>query len=256
MSRKAFRSWFGESADCAAGSVPASTGQSIHRIRVSPFGICPQCTHHRGRSRTPIAVIADDILVVMEDNNADNADNGSSGNASGKAAGDGSSGRKSGGGFDVFSFTEDIDWLVRLLVCIGIGVIAGIISFAVAVNPPAAWNQLSSFVAMHMKTMRVLAGVFALFATVYIAAVMPWMIIYSARRLSHGMLGGMLTVVLPMLMVFALPALLAWFAIGSPWVQVPYAVCWLAFAVLSVVSASRKASAADRKTGDSACQQE
>lgn len=141
-------------------------------------------------------------------------------------------------GFDIFTFNEGVNNIMLLAFCIGIGIIVGIITFAIASNPMAAW---------HNNALRIITGLLALFSTIIMIAEIPPTIIMIANILDNKnkiSLGNrpsrLIHIILPLLIIMSMTALLAWFATNIVWLVLPYAIVWLILSILLLVPSSHE----------------
>lgn len=206
-------------------------------------------------------LITDDIIVSMmptnqddkqttsnhDDNNSKNYNHHDNTEQQGKL--------DTANGFDVFAFTEGVNNIILLAFCIGIGIIAGIITFAIASNPMAAWHNIILFTHNHNNALRIITGLLALFSTIIMIAFIPPTIIMIAN-IPHYMTSFILDnknkvelgnrhsriihIILPLLIIMSMTALLAWFATNIVWVVLPYAIVWLALSILLLVPSSHE----------------
>lgn len=158
-------------------------------------------------------------------------------------------------GFDVFAFTEGVNNIILLAFCIGIGIIVGIITFAIASNPMAAWHNIILFTHNHNNSLRIITGLLALFSTIIMIAEIPPTIIMIAN-IPHYMISFILDnknkislgnrpsrlihIILPLLIIMSMTALLAWFATNIVWLVLPYAIVWLVLSILLLVPSSHE----------------
>ena len=146
-------------------------------------------------------------------------------------------------GFDIFTFTEGVNNIILLAFCIGIGIIAGIITFAIASNPMAAWHNIILFIDNHNNALRIIAGLLAIFSTIIMIADIPHdmisFILDNKNKLSLGNRPGRLIhIILPLLIIMSMTALLAWFATNIVWLVLPYSIVWLILSILLLVPSS------------------
>lgn len=158
-------------------------------------------------------------------------------------------------GFDIFTFTEGVNNIMLLAFCIGIGIIVGIITFAIASNPMAAWHNIILFIDNHNNALRIITGLLALFSTIIMIAEIPPTIIMIAN-IPHYMISFILDnknkislgnrpsrlihIILPLLIIMSMTALLAWFATNIVWLVLPYAIVWLGLSILLLVPSSHE----------------
>lgn len=158
-------------------------------------------------------------------------------------------------GFDVFAFTEGVNNIILFAFCIGIGIIVGIITFAIASNPMAAWHNIILFTHNHNNSLRIITGLLALFSTIIMIAEIPPTIIMIAN-IQHDMISfipdnknkltlgnrpsRLIHIILPLLIIMSMTALLAWFATNIVWVVLPYAIVWLGLSILLLVPSSHE----------------
>lgn len=148
-------------------------------------------------------------------------------------------------GFDIFTFTEGVNNIILLAFCIGIGIIAGIITFAIASNPMAAWHNIILFIDNHNNALRIITGLLALFSTIIMIADIPHdmisFILDNKNKLTLGNRSSRLIhIILPLLIIMSMTALLAWFATNIVWLVLPYAIVWLALSILLLVPPSHE----------------
>jgi len=148
-------------------------------------------------------------------------------------------------GFDIFTFTEGVNNIILLAFCIGIGIIAGIITFAIASNPMAAWHNIILFIDNHNNALRIIAGLLAIFSTIIMIADIPHdMISFILDNKNKLTLGNqpsrLIHIILPLLIIMSMTALLAWFATNIVWLVLPYAMVWLALSILLLVPSSHE----------------
>ena len=146
-------------------------------------------------------------------------------------------------GFDIFTFTEGVNNIILLAFCIGIGIIVGIITFAIASNPMAAWHNIILFIDNHNNALRIITGLLAIFSTIIMIADIPHdmisFILDNKNKLALGNLPSRLIhIILPLLIIMSMTALLAWFATNIVWLVLPYAIIWLALSILLLVPSS------------------
>lgn len=158
-------------------------------------------------------------------------------------------------GFDIFTFTEGVNNIILLAFCIGIGIIVGIITFAIASNPTAAWHNIILFIDNHNNALRIITGLLAIFSTIIMIAEIPPTIIMIAN-IPHDMIsfipdnknkltlgnrpGRLIHIILPLLIIMSMTALLAWFATNIVWLVLPYAMVWLVLSILLLVPSSHE----------------
>lgn len=150
-------------------------------------------------------------------------------------------------GFDIFTFNEGVNNIMLLAFCIGIGIIVGIITFAIASNPMAAWHNIILFIDNHNNALRIITGLLALFSTIIMIAEIPPTIIMIANILDNKnkiSLGNrpsrLIHIILPLLIIMSMTALLAWFATNIVWLVLPYAIVWLILSILLLVPSSHE----------------
>lgn len=146
-------------------------------------------------------------------------------------------------GFDIFTFTEGVNNIILLAFCIGIGIIVGIITFAIASNPMVAWHNIILFINNHNNALRIITGLLALFSTIIMIADIPHgmisFILDNKNKLSLGNRHSRLIhIILPLLIIMSMTALLAWFATNIVWLVLPYAIVWLVLSILLLVPSS------------------
>lgn len=148
-------------------------------------------------------------------------------------------------GFDIFTFTEGVNNIILLAFCIGIGIIVGIITFAIASNPMAACHNIILFIDNHNNVLRIITGLLAIFSTIVMIANIPHdmisFILDNKNKLALGNRPGRLIhIILPLLIIMSMTALLAWFATNIVWLVLPYAIVWLAVSILLLVPSSHE----------------
>ena len=148
-------------------------------------------------------------------------------------------------GFDIFTFTEGVNNIILLAFCIGIGIIVGIITFAIVSNPTAAWHNIILFIDNHNNALRIITGLLALFSTIIMIANIPHdmisFILDNKNKLALGNRPGRLIhIIMPLLIIMSMTALLAWFATNIVWLVLPYAIVWLALSILLLVPPSHE----------------
>ena len=148
-------------------------------------------------------------------------------------------------GFDIFTFTEGVNNIILLAFCIGIGIIVGIITFAIASNPMAAWHNIILFIDNHNNALRIITGLLAIFSTIIMIADIPHdmisFILDNKNKLTLGNRSSrLIQIILPLLIIMSMTALLAWFATNIVWLVLPYAIVWLILSILLLVPSSHE----------------